>query len=401
MTEQQQQKEKTKTPKRTIKCILLVAIVLVIAAFIYCFFCYVRQSQSADEKLAAIIAARAIPDSENAATIYNQILDDYSNGQFAFGFQDVNSEYLTRIKPWSRDDYPELADWLEQQQALIEKFLKASKFEKCFFPINTDIEGQGDNIDRLPPMRQFAFFLVRAGNYDIAQGKPDFALEKYTSVIQMGRHECQQPLAIDYIVGIAIEEIALRAIARLIVEDNPSGFLLNKIEAIHLPTKEQWAEDSDSMLEVERLIKQKWNQQFGLFDRLRGWWMFRSAFKGFKDNNDTRRLIYLRLFMHRRGNRILLAMRSYKNKHGAWPKSLDSIKSLVPAEILVDPISNKSFVYKLTVDSFTLYSKGENDIDDGGKRYTFNEEKNAADDWRIWPAYVIKDRNAKENTNDK
>ncbi len=383
MTEPQQQKKKVKTPKRTVKRILSVTIVLIFAAIIYCFFSYIRQSQSADEKLSAIMAARAIPDSENAATIYNQLLEDYSKGRFTFGFQDANSEYLTRIKPWSRDDYPELADWLENQQVFIAKLLEASKLEKCRFPINTDIEGQGDNMDRLPPMRRFAFFLVRAGNYDIAQGKPDLALEKYTSVIQIGRHECQQPLAIDYIVGIAIEEIALRAIAGFIVEDNPSEPLLSKIEAIQSPTKDRWAKESESMLEVEELIKQKWKRKFGLFDRLRGWWMFRSVFKEFKDSDKTTRLSYLRLLAHRRGNRILLAARRYKNEHGAWPESLDSLKKLVPAEILVDPINNKSFVYKLTADSFQLYSKGENGIDDGGKRDTFNIEKNGADDWRI------------------
>jgi hypothetical protein len=108
------------------------------------------------------------------------------------------------------------------------------------------------------------------------------------------------------------------------------------------------------------------------------------VFKDFKDLKDTRRLIYLRLLADRRGNRILIALRRYKNKHGSWPKSLDGLKPLVPAEILIDPINNKSFVYKLTADSFTLYSKGVNRIDEAGKWDKF-EENNVADDWLIWP----------------
>jgi hypothetical protein len=392
--EKQTEEKKTKIPKRTLKRILLVVIVLVIAAIFYCFFCYIRQSQIPDEKLAAIMAAREIPDSENAATIYNQILEDYSQGQFTFGFQDPNAAYLTRIKPWSRDDYPELADRLENQQVIIDKLLEASKFEKCCFPINTDLEGYSDNMDRLAPMRQLAFLLVRAANYDVAQGKMNSALEKYISVIQIGRHECQQPIALDYIVGIAIEEIALCAIARFIVEDNLSESLLSRIEAIGLPIKKQWADESEAMLEVEKLINQKLNRQVGLYGRTKGWWMFRSAFKEFKDRNkNTYRLIYLRLLMHRRGNRILIAMRRYKNKHGTWPKSLGEIKNLVPA----DPINNKSLAYKFTADSFKLYSTGENCIDEGGERDIFSKEKNAPDDWRIWPAYVIKNMNKKEN----
>jgi hypothetical protein len=400
--EKQTEEKKTKIPKRTLKRILLVVIVLVIAAIFYCFFCYIRQSQIPDEKLAAIMAAREIPDSENAATIYNQILDDYSQDQYTFGFHDPNSAYLTRIKPWSRDDYPGLADRLENQKVIIEKLLEASKFEKCCFPINTDLEGYGDNMERLTPMRQLAFLLVRAANYDIAQGKTDSALEKYISVIQIGRHESQQPLEIYYLHGIAIEEIALHAIARFVVEDGPSESLLSRIEAINLPTKKQWDEESESMLEVERLINKKWNRQVGLYGRTKGWWMFRSAFKDFEDRyKSSCQRIYLRLLAKRRGNRILIAMRRYKNKHGTWPKSLGKIKNFVPAEILVDPINNKSFAYKLTADSFKLYSTGENGIDEGGKWDRFNEEKNGADDWRIWPAYVIKDKKTRENTNDK
>jgi hypothetical protein len=400
MTENKQKK----TKKRTIKRIFFIAVVLAVSVFVCCFFSYYRQSQSIDEELAVIEAARVIPDSQNAATIYNQLLEDYDEGKIAFYFPvpDPNSEYLTRIKPWSRDDYYELADWLQTQQPIIAKLLEASKIEKCCFSIDTELGGYGNNIDRLAPIRQWAFLLVRAANHDIAQGKMDSALEKYISVIRIGRHECQQPVVIDYLVGTAIEQVALRAIARLIIEDNPSEPLLSRIEKIQLPTKQQWADESEPMLRMERLIEQKRNRQLGLFGRVQAWWMFRKVFKEIPEvNNDTRRLIYLRLLAHRRGNRILIATRRYKNKHGAWPKILDDIKEHVSSEILIDPINNKSFVYKLTADNFVLYSKGVNCIDDDGKWDKFNEEKNGADDWRIWPAYVIRGKKAMENANDK
>ena len=46
---------------------------------------------------------------------------------------------------------------------------------------------QGDNINRLAPMRQCAFLLVRAANHDVAQGKTNLAFEKYISVIQVAK----------------------------------------------------------------------------------------------------------------------------------------------------------------------------------------------------------------------
>ena len=70
---------------------------------------------------------------------------------------------------------------------------------------------------------------------------------------------------------------------------------------------------------------------------------------------------------------------------GHWPESLDELKFLAPEEIFIDPINNDSFVYKLTEDNFTLYSKGKNNIDEGGKRDRCGEEETGADDRLIWP----------------
>jgi hypothetical protein len=94
---------------------------------------------------------------------------------------------------------------------------------------------------------------------------------------------------------------------------------------------------------------------------------------------------YLRLYADRRGNQIIIALRRFKNKHGRWPESLDDIKNLAPAEIFVDPINGGSFVYKLTDDNFTLYSKGKNNIDEGGEYESSWPEESEPDDRLIWP----------------
>jgi len=102
---------------------------------------------------------------------------------------------------------------------------------------------------------------------------------------------------------------------------------------------------------------------------------------------------YLRAIAQQRGSGLIIALRRYKNKNGNWPVSLDEIKSLATAEIFVDPINGDSFIYKLTDENFTLYSKGKNNIDEDGKRDRLDEEKTGADDQLIWPQ---KGRNAKE-----
>jgi hypothetical protein len=118
-------------------------------------------------------------------------------------------------------------------------------------------------------------------------------------------------------------------------------------------------------------------KNYNLFDRLKlGWQGMR-----IEDNIERMQDGYLRRQLWRcRGNRILIALRRYRNKNGQWPESLDPIKDLVPGEILVNPINGGSFVYKLTEENFTLYSKGKNNIDEAGER-----NQSGADDWPIWP----------------
>jgi len=99
---------------------------------------------------------------------------------------------------------------------------------------------------------------------------------------------------------------------------------------------------------------------------------------------------YLRNTAEKRGSRLIIALRRYKNKHGHWPESLNGIESLAPAEIFVDPINDNSFVYKLTDENFTLYSKGKNTIDENGQyNSTWDpnsfEDRVEEDDILIWP----------------
>jgi hypothetical protein len=108
---------------------------------------------------------------------------------------------------------------------------------------------------------------------------------------------------------------------------------------------------------------------------------------------------YLRPIADDRGSRLLVALRRYKDKTGQWPERLEDIKTSAPAEIFVDPINNSSFVYKVTEDSFKLYSRGENDVDEDGKSDECGEEKTGADDWLIWPQNGGKTK--KENNNVK
>ena len=175
---------------------------------------------------------------------------------------------------------------------------------------------------------------------------------------------------------------------------------LKIIEAALLHTKDNWVEVSSKIIEFETLFERK-NVSF--FDRARYWRLWRQ-FGSTVDIVDRIQEYYLRQLADRCGSRILIALRRYKNKNARWPQTLDGIKDLVPEDILVDPINGGSFVYKLTEENFTLYSKGKNNIDeDGIRRVTYDPNdfkwpKTEEDDWLIWPPSSRKTKNEKADT---
>jgi hypothetical protein len=396
MVEENAKKKKSKSGQRMAKWIWFVAIAIVIVA-IGCYFLSkagLLDFQNVDEQLAAIEAARAIPDTENAAIIYYQLLEDYDESLLSPDFMDDDLDYLTLREPWLSKDYPELVEWLEDRQDTISKLLQASKMEKCRFPIITDIQLMSGQVEHLSAMRRWAFLLIRAANNDFAEGRIDAGIQKCNCLIQMGKHLCQQPVLLDYLVGIPLEALALNGMKTLILEGDVTEAHLKTIEAIPLLTKNNWTEISSKILEFETLYERK---SIGLFDRIKFTWQGMRV----EDTIERIRENYLWLIANRRGNRIFIALRRYRNKNGRWPQTLNSIKDLVPEEILVDPINGGSFIYKLTEENFTLYSKGENNIDEGGIRKITvdpNESKwlkTEKDDWLFWPTSSRKTKNEK------
>jgi hypothetical protein len=87
----------------------------------------------------------------------------------------------------------------------------------------------------------------------------------------------------------------------------------------------------------------------------------------------------------RRGTWLVLGLRRYRDAHGVWPQTLDAISEYTPAEAFLDPTAGEAFVYTLDGDSFRLYSKGSNRIDEGGRRRYVKALDKSEDDIAIWP----------------
>jgi hypothetical protein len=396
-----QKQEKMKHNKRFFGPIPAIVLALACCLLLWFFFFY----QSAYEKLFAIEAARAIPDSENAATMYNK-LPGYSSDLLEYDFPNDSSEDATLARPWSGEDYPELAMWFEEREDIIDDLIRASKIEQCRFPLTDFPKGAGLHGQRLKSLRTWTFFLVRSANNDIAEGRIEKALEKCFCLIRMGRHNRQQPFSLDFLIGINIESMALRRMRTCIVESDLTNENLLAIETAISQPNDEWTQDLNNMLAVEKLyVKLPPHAP----SETRWWHRLKARWQKKRDQDaiiDRIKELYTRLLADRRGNFILTSLRKYRDQNGHWPESLDALLPLVDKNIFIDPQNNGPFFYKLTDDGFTLYSKGPNNIDENGfvlRSTTENgSDKNGADDRPIWPLQIpqTSEKNAGEEQPD-
>jgi hypothetical protein len=372
-----QKQIKTRRNKRFFRPIPVIVFVFACCVLLWFFSLY----KPAYEKLVTIEAARAIPDSENAATIYNK-LPGYSSDLLEYNFPDKSIEDVTLAKPWSGEDYPELAGWFEEREDIINDLIRASKIEQCRFPLTDFPKGAGLHGQRLKSLRTWTFFLVRAANNDIAEGRIEKALEKCFCLIRMGRHNRQQPFSLDFIIGINIESMALRRMRTCIVESDLTDENLLAIEAAITQPDNQWTQDFDNMLAVEKIYV----KMLPHAPSETGWWhQLKARWQKKRDLDakiDRIKELYTQLLADRRGNQILIALRRFRNQNSSWPESLDELLPLDDKNVLIDPQNNSPFIYKLTDDGFIMYSKGPNKIDENGT------DKNGADDRAIWPLQI-------------
>jgi len=469
-------------PKRARKWIWLTFAIIITVLVIWIFFPEEDgdwRPYTFDEELAALEAKRAIPDDQNAATIYNKLIETYEPNDFKHDFIDDDLWELSRQEPWSSQDYPELAKWIQSHEKTIALLTEASQIDKCVFHLEAYQRFDSPTWRRYDIMKAWARLLTRAASNDLGDGRVVQAIEKQSLIMQMTDHINQQPTLYDMLVSIALEALATHNIIQTIISENTNEENLAKIERLLKDVDREWSPDFERTLGYEKLsdkslfgllyeVNSKGRTRRSWIDiftasvskysdvmlnrhrnitkvgkkviRLLNWFFIPSNPKKMADmveeiyreeiypmakpqydwqksaerfsygpfrlnfyyfarisnsNIGTHKIhdLYLRITSDNKAARIIIALRRYKNEHGLWPDNLEDVKALAPPELFVDPINNDSFIYRLTEDGFTLYSKGKNNIDENGDRRTKKPDGTYTDDFLIWPP---KSRKAKQ-----
>jgi len=93
------------------------------------------------------------------------------------------------------------------------------------------------------------------------------------------------------------------------------------------------------------------------------------------------RVLSERRITERRATHLIYRLFAHRAKTGRFPTALRYLDAPDLDELRVDPFSGSDFVYKLTRDTFTLYSVADNLRDDGGR----HDPKWKNGDFVFWP----------------
>ncbi|MHC4528443.1 MAG: hypothetical protein ACYS29_11235 [Planctomycetota bacterium] len=372
MPEPQANYEDRQTPRPVRKWLVRTTLFLLVILACVVLVWIVSGKPSVDEQIEAFDAARSIPDDENAAVIYRQLWETNLGRAVRPSFTRRYTYGLITHRLWSSKDRPEAAQWIQSHQDTRSMLKQACERAKCWLPISTDRRVSKKLRDSVEVMREWAELLIAAGNNDMAEGRIDAGLEKYLCAVQMAKHLYQMPLTRNLWEGREIEELALARINAFIVEGDASEEHIGIVKVALPPMEDNWSRYWPEILEMESLLERLYSNQEGILTRLES----RLLSEDVADDETVYHLEYHRLVARRRGARIILGLKRYQIKEGSWPHGLDDVKSLVPAEAFVDPLNGGDFVYRLTDENFSLYSKGTDNVDGKGSVKT---------DWLIWP----------------
>lgn len=165
---------------------------------------------------------QSITPGQNAADIYQLLLDEYDGLTYHPNISDFIDVGLGFTSIFSSYDYPELSAMIEAKKDVIERLLSASRFDRCAFATPVDMNDIKVQLRRIAVMKIWARLLLNSANNDLGDGKIDVALAKQFAVLKMADHLYQQRTMYDNSGAIYIE---------LMAYENINLFIMHHCEA--------------------------------------------------------------------------------------------------------------------------------------------------------------------------
>ena len=149
--------------------------------------------------------------------------------------KDIQAVYEMQLKtwdrPWTKAEFPLIAAWLQDNEIPLRTVAAATERLKYFSPlVGSDAEPDGALIAVLLPgvqkSREFSRLLLSRAMWELAEGSQVDAWRDLMTMHRLGRLVGQGPTLIEYLVGVAIESMAINGELRFLSETKPSAKML-------------------------------------------------------------------------------------------------------------------------------------------------------------------------------
>jgi hypothetical protein len=304
---------------------------------------YVRISPSVEECLAEFDAQRAIPDKQNAALVYAQLLtgcEESDLSLYSKSMLDNESERIQELlrldeildwdahgslvkgRPWTRTDFPELAEWLDDHTKIMSVLAQASQYKQLVLPVDDNSTSScatfsGHFFDLI--IRCIRLMKLAIG-FDLGEGRLEEVIQRNLTIIRIGQHLLQQPSWEYRGIGKEFECFGMSYLNRMLLDDrNPiSKRQLKEMEASFEALDIDWEQMNSEIDYVSSLYEKRERAKVTLKQRWNGFWNKRSHCDGFivpeyLPPSDAG------LQDSRKGFRILIELRRFKHETGHWP----------------------------------------------------------------------------------
>lgn len=148
---------------------------------------------------------------------------------------DIQAVYDMQTKagerPWKVEEFPLIVAWLKDNEAALLVVTAATERPRYFSPlVNADNNPDGGLIAVLLPgvqrSRELARALAARAMWELAEGSQVDAWRDLMTMHRLGRLVGQGPTLIEYLVGVAIEAMAINGELRFLSETKPSAKML-------------------------------------------------------------------------------------------------------------------------------------------------------------------------------
>ncbi len=139
--------------------------------------------------------------------------------------QDPRTQITQR--PWTQEEFPDCAQWLERNARQIEAIHAAARKPKYYYPFISTIK-LGDkgwrtsscSLEHVQQMRELARFLTTHAMNATVRGDTSAAVNDLETIHRMAAHVSQGLCTVEKLVGIAFEGLAFLAASHVLANEN-------------------------------------------------------------------------------------------------------------------------------------------------------------------------------------